>query len=318
MNREDRNLAQLQVLLLETERQLVIISAIIERVRRRWDLPVIRWRRHRRYRVRPWLTRAQREEEGQYTRLMPRLQLHDPMAYRNFIRMPPELFQELEQRITAELQKERTRMRDPMRPGLKLAVILRHLASGDSPTLPEDWLQVKPIFRHRWNIPHALGALDGKYIPIRCPQGGGSLYHNYDRFLEVGAASSSSDAQIFKHSDLRHKIEDGIISLPESESLGTGGPKVNFFILEDDTFPLKIWLMKHYSRRGMDLKERVFNYRISRGRRMVENAFGILTSCFRIFQRPMQQEPSVVTRVVMACLVLHNLLRIRQPTGETG
>ena len=39
-------------------------------------------------------------------------------------------------------------------------------------------------------------------------------------------------------------------------------------------------------------------------------------SRFRIFQRPMQQEPPVVARVVMACLVLHNLLRFRYPTGE--
>ena len=39
-------------------------------------------------------------------------------------------------------------------------------------------------------------------------------------------------------------------------------------------------------------------------------------SRFRIFQRPMQQEPHVVARVVMACLVLHNLLRIRYPTGQ--
>ena len=36
MDREDRNLAQLQLLLLEMERQLLIISAITERVRCRW------------------------------------------------------------------------------------------------------------------------------------------------------------------------------------------------------------------------------------------------------------------------------------------
>ena len=36
MDREDRNLAQLQ--LLEMERQLLIISAMIERVRSRWAL----------------------------------------------------------------------------------------------------------------------------------------------------------------------------------------------------------------------------------------------------------------------------------------
>ena len=95
------------------------------------------------------------------------------------------------------------------------------------PTLPEDWLQVKSVFRWRWNIPQALGALDGKHIPLysalgprgwrlQVPLGGG------------GAAGSRSDAQIFKHPNLRHKIEDGSIGFPESESLGIGGPKVNF------------------------------------------------------------------------------------------
>ena len=41
------------------------------------------------------------------------------------------------------------------------------------------------------------------------------------------------------HTDLRHKIEieDGSIGFPDSEFLGIGGPKVNFFILEDDPSP---------------------------------------------------------------------------------
>ena len=125
------------------------------------------------------------------------------------------------------------------------------------PTSPEDWLEVESIFRGRWNIPHALGALDGKHILIRCPRWGGSLYHNYKGFhsivllalvdgdykflwVDLGAAKSNSDAQIFKHSDLRHKIEDGTIGFQESESLVDDGPKVNYFILGDDAFPLKL------------------------------------------------------------------------------
>ena len=39
-------------------------------------------------------------------------------------------------------------------------------------------------------------------------------------------------------------------------------------------------------------------------------------SHFRIFQSPLQQELPVVNRVVMACLVLHNLLTIRYPTAQ--
>ena len=59
-------------------------------------------------------------------------------------------------------------------------------------------------------------------------------------WVEVGAAGSNSDAKIFKHSVLRHKIEDGSMGFPENESLRIGGPKVNFFILGDNTFPLKL------------------------------------------------------------------------------
>ena len=135
-------------------------------------------------------------------------------------------------------------------------------------------------------------------------------------WVDVGAVGSSSDAQIFKHTDLRYKIEDDRIGFPESESLVDDGPKVNYFIHGDDAFPLKLWLMKPCSRHGMELNQRVFNYRLSRGTRVVENAFGILTFFFRIFQRLMQQEPPVVARVVLACLVLHNLLRMRYPTGQ--
>ena len=276
MDRHDSNLAQLQLLLLQMERQLLIISAMIDQLRSRWGLPgglpVIRQRRHRRYRFRPWPTRAEFKEEGQYSRPMPMHHLDDPMAYRNFIHMPPELYQKLEQRITAEFQRDRILMKDPVSPGVKLAVTLRHLATGDSyttlqyafrvdsltiekfvpevcdaitrayrdqvmqcNTLPEDFLLVEFIFRRRWNFPHALGALDRRHIPIRCPQGGGSLFRNSKCFqsivllalvdgdskflwVDMGAAGSTSNARIFKHTDLRYIIE----------SLGIGGQTFSF------------------------------------------------------------------------------------------
>ena len=91
---------------------------------------------------------------------------------------------------------------------------------------------------------------------------GGSLYHNYKGFYsivllamvggdhkflwaDVGAAGPSSDAQILKHSDLKHKIEENSIGFPETESMVDDGPKVNLFILGDDAFPLKLWACIH-------------------------------------------------------------------------
>ena len=69
---------------------------------------------------------------------MPMHHLDDPMAYRNFIQMPPELYQELEQRNTAEFQRDRTLMRDPVSPGVKLAKILLYC----------DSLNVNRTFKH--------------------------------------------------------------------------------------------------------------------------------------------------------------------------
>ena len=126
-----------------------------------------------------------------------------------------------------------------------------------------------------------LAQLQG--LPLHCTLGPGGWRFKF-LWVDMGAAGSTSDDQIFKHTNLRHKIEDGSIGIPDSESPGIGGPKVNFFILGDDAFPLKLWLMRPYSSGTTDLKEMVYNYRIRRGRTVVENAFGMLTSRFRIFQ----------------------------------
>lgn len=56
-------------------------------------------------------------------------------------------------------------------------------------------------------------------------------------------------------------------------------------------------------------KEKVFNYRLSRARRIVENAFGILVSRFRIFEASISLSPEKVDNIVLATCSLHNWLR---------
>ena len=82
-----------------------------------------------------------------------------------------------------------------------------------------------------------------------------------------------------------------------------------FVIVADDAFPLKNYILKPYPRSTLwDLSKRVFNYRLSRARRTVENAFGILASRFRIFYKPIHLSPSKVENIVLACCALHNYL----------
>jgi len=58
-------------------------------------------------------------------------------------------------------------------------------------------------------------------------------------------------------------------------------------------------------------KERIFNYRICRTRRVVENIFGLASSSsvFRVFRKHMLLEPDKAQIVVMTIACLHNFLR---------
>ncbi len=131
------------------------------------------------------------------------------------------MFFELVKRLTPRIQKQDTWYRKALQPGLKVAVTLRHLATGDSyhslmynfrahntissivrsvcqaiideyvgeviaaPTTEAEWLQIAELFSSRWNFHNCLGAMDGKHISIKCPRGGGSLYFNYKKFHSI-------------------------------------------------------------------------------------------------------------------------------------
>ena len=77
----------------------------------------------------------------------------------------------------------------------------------------------------------------------------------------------------------------------------------------DEAFPLWKNLMRPYPGKNLSYKQRVFNYRLSRARRIVENAFGILASRFRVFRRPLLLQPQNADAVIKGAVVLHNFLR---------
>jgi hypothetical protein len=55
-------------------------------------------------------------------------------------------------------------------------------------------------------------------------------------------------------------------------------------------------------------------FRLSRSKRVVENAFGMLAQRFQVFLTTMQHNPETIQLIVKACMLLHNLMRTRYPT----
>ncbi len=322
-------------------------------------------RKKRKWWVRPFGTYDRRLQYGHYDNLMQELGVDDPTSYFNFLRMSPAMFEELLVRITPRIQKKETRMRKPHSPGLKLAITLRYLATGEKyPSLqygfrvsrhsvaiiipevctaihqeladevikfPEDedgWREVAAKFERKWNVPHAIGALDGKHIRIRKPPQSGSKYYNYKNFYsvvlmalvdadycfmftDVGGVGHQSDMQLFNNSALKKGLDDGLMRLPPPDSMTNDNQPMPYFILGDDAFALRDYLMKPFSQRSLNPEQRIYNYRISRGRMVVENAFGILAQRWQCFLTTMQQDPENVKKIVHAGICLHNFIRMR-------
>ncbi|XP_057302861.1 uncharacterized protein LOC130637024 [Hydractinia symbiolongicarpus] len=89
-----------------------------------------------------------------------------------------------------------------------------------------------------------------------------------------------------------------------------GYDEVNFpyVFVGDEALPLKINLVKPYPHNLLNDGRRIFNYRLSRARRVIENTFGICASRFRIFRRSINGTVKHATEITKAAVALHNFL----------
>jgi len=99
--------------------------------------------------------------------------------------------------------------------------------------------------------------------------------------------------------------------LPQDETLPGRTIPVPYTLVACDAFPLTRHTMKSYATDfNKGSPKRDFNYRLSRTRRIVENAFGLLASVLRIFRKPIEiKVESTVVDIVLTCVHLHNFLR---------
>lgn len=73
-------------------------------------------------------------------------------------------------------------------------------------------------------------------------------------------------------------------------------------------------MLKPFSRLESSTGRKIFNYRLSRTRRLIENCFGIAAARFRIFRRPIIAKVDNVVAITKAVVALHNYLMVSQNT----
>lgn len=168
---------------------------------------------------------------------------------------------------------------------------------------------------------------------MKAPSNSGSLYFNYKGtnsivlmalvgadykflYVDVGCNGRISDGGVFANCSLSTALENNTLNIPQPKPLHDQSNSVPFVIVADDAFPLKPYLLKPFPFRNQPGPNRIFNFRLSRARRVVENAFGLLSVRFRVLRRPIELDPEKCTKIVLAICCLHNYLLSRKDSNN--
>lgn len=169
------------------------------------------------------------------------------------------------------------------------------------PTTPGEWEVIAAKFLDYWNFPNCIVAVDGKHVVMIAPPDSGSLYYSYELthsiilmairyaeysfiYIDGGANGRISDGGVFGNCSFAAAINNEDLNLPEMKPLPGRSLPVPYVLVGDDAFPLKPNMMKPYPGRNLTGSQRVYNYRTSRARRTIENAFGLISARFRVLR----------------------------------
>ncbi|KAL0818787.1 hypothetical protein ABMA28_008114 [Loxostege sticticalis] len=122
----------------------------------------------------------------------------------------------------------------------------------------------------KWQFPNSLADADKRFLVI-----------------EVGG---------------RGRQSDGGTTLPGSDVT------LPMVIIDDEAYPLKSYLMRPYPQSVLNPATEIFNKRLSRARKCVECAFGILCAKWRILNKAIETNCKHARLIIKTTCLLHNII----------
>ncbi|XP_036320482.1 protein ALP1-like [Rhagoletis pomonella] len=286
-------------------------------------------------------------ERHRYThlRLLDSIRLCKELSdYENYFRISTESFDHILELISPYITKQDTVMRAAISPKEKLAVTLHYLATGsyfkqvrytaimsrqaiseaimDScealiyalrncikmPSTAEEWRSVSDEFRVLHNFYNCIGAVDGKHVKIKRPNGSGALYYNYKGtysivlmaianakkefvMVDIGCNGRVSDGGVLFYTKFSERLQQNRLNIPEWTPLPNTSESFPHVFIGDEAFALGPNIMKPYPQKRVSQEEQLFNKRLSKARCVIECAFGILANKFGVFQKAISLSP---------------------------
>lgn len=189
----------------------------------------------------------------------------------------------------------------------------------------EEWIMIANNFESAANFPLCLGAIDGKHIRVIKPEKSGSMFLNYKHFfsivlmavvdanynfiyIDVGAYGKECDSAVFKETQFWKNLIDNRLSIPLSTTKLGADFELPYVFVADEAFALHEHVLRPFGGHQLNNVKKIFNYRLTRARRYVECAFGILANKWRILHRPFNVSLDLAVDIVKTCCLLQNFI----------
>lgn len=176
----------------------------------------------------------------------------------------------------------------------------------------EEAVRISNNFRIKQGIAGVIGAIDATHININKPSQDQNAYCNRKgqhsiilqgvaddkkRFISAycGESGCNHDARVFRRSNVYKKYSAN--GLPNER-----------FLLGDSAYPNLSWVVVPLKDNGfLTDNQKLFNYRHSSTRIIIENTFGLLKGRFRRLQHFSNVNITFIVEATIAACVLHNI-----------